>query len=53
MPSETAVCKSPSRLFHGPCFISENCLTICEKEGFLTGACKRFKCVCATHCNPG
>ncbi|KAL3820008.1 hypothetical protein ACJIZ3_005913 [Penstemon smallii] len=45
-PGEAAMCESPSRFFKGLCFSSKNCGTICEKEDFIFGHCKKFKCIC-------
>lgn len=53
MGSEAAMCSARSRLFTGLCFSRSNCTTICEREGFLYGACKGFKCVCTKDCNAG
>ncbi|KAL3831033.1 hypothetical protein ACJIZ3_019835 [Penstemon smallii] len=47
---EAATCEAPSRLFKGLCFSRKNCGTICEKEGFLFGHCRNFKCTCAKDC---
>ncbi|KAH6795944.1 hypothetical protein C2S51_036930 [Perilla frutescens var. frutescens] len=53
MVGEASLCESPSTLFKGACFRSSNCGTICEKEGFLNGRCKFFKCICSKDCNSG
>lgn len=53
MVSEAVVCSAPSRLFSGLCFSDNNCSAICEKEGFLSGECKGFKCICQKDCNGG
>ncbi|KAL3851012.1 hypothetical protein ACJIZ3_012894 [Penstemon smallii] len=40
------------REFRGLCIKSDNCASICEKEGYLTGTCKGFlwKCICEKDC---
>ncbi|KAH6776008.1 low-molecular-weight cysteine-rich 72 [Perilla frutescens var. hirtella] len=53
MVGEASLCESPSTLFKGACFRSSNCGTICEKEGFLNGRCKFFRCICSKDCNSG
>lgn len=50
---EAAICSAPSRLFSGLCFSDTNCTAICEKEGFLSGMCKRLQCVCSKDCGGG
>ncbi|KAK4434708.1 hypothetical protein Salat_0633600 [Sesamum alatum] len=50
MHSEAAVCESPSKLFTGLCFSDKNCLAICEKEKFVNGQCKFWKCICSKDC---
>lgn len=52
MRAEAAICETRSQQFRGLCFRNDNCGSICEKEGFLTGRCKGFllKCICAKDC---
>ncbi|KAL7130577.1 hypothetical protein ABFS83_13G143300 [Erythranthe nasuta] len=51
VPGEASLCETPSRYFNGICFSRRNCGAICEKEGFSSGRCKAFKCVCGKDCN--
>ncbi|KAL2253403.1 UNVERIFIED_CONTAM: Glyceraldehyde-3-phosphate dehydrogenase GAPCP2, chloroplastic [Sesamum indicum] len=51
--AEAAVCESPSKLFTGLCFSDRNCSAICEKENFVTGRCKFWKCICSKDCGTG
>ncbi|KAL0310837.1 UNVERIFIED_CONTAM: hypothetical protein Sangu_2378400 [Sesamum angustifolium] len=51
--AEAAVCESPSKLFTGLCFSDRNCSAICEKENFVTGHCKFWKCICSKDCGAG
>ncbi|KAK4434707.1 hypothetical protein Salat_0633500 [Sesamum alatum] len=53
MHSEAVVCESPSKLFTGLCFSDKNCLVICEKEKFVNGQCKFWKCICSKDCGTG
>ncbi|GFP96228.1 defensin j1-2 [Phtheirospermum japonicum] len=52
MQGEAAICETGSKQFKGICFNNENCATICEKEGFISGRCKGFfpTCTCAKQC---
>ncbi|KAL7103189.1 hypothetical protein ACP275_08G164700 [Erythranthe tilingii] len=51
MVAEASVCETKSQLFKGACFRNDNCASICEKEGYLTGRCKGFfRCICAKDC---
>ncbi|KAL7142933.1 hypothetical protein ABFS83_08G157700 [Erythranthe nasuta] len=51
MVAEASVCETKSQIFKGACFRNDNCASICEKEGYLTGRCKGFfKCICAKDC---
>ncbi|PIM99519.1 hypothetical protein CDL12_27986 [Handroanthus impetiginosus] len=53
--TESAICETRSQLFRGLCFRADNCASICEKEGFLTGECKGFlfRCICQKECGDG
>ncbi|KAG8365317.1 hypothetical protein BUALT_Bualt18G0092100 [Buddleja alternifolia] len=53
MPGQAAICESRSRIFTGLCVNNQNCGTICEKEGFLNGHCKLWRCICIKDCNAG
>ncbi|XP_020552054.1 defensin-like protein [Sesamum indicum] len=53
MRGEAAICESPSKLFTGLCFSDKNCSAICEKEKFVTGQCKFWKCICSKDCGTG
>ncbi|KAK4491857.1 hypothetical protein RD792_002636 [Penstemon davidsonii] len=52
---EASVCETRSKEFRGLCIKSDNCASICEKEGYLTGTCKGFiwKCICEKDCKAG
>ncbi|KAG8365286.1 hypothetical protein BUALT_Bualt18G0088700 [Buddleja alternifolia] len=52
---EAAICETRSQLFRGLCFRNDNCSSVCEKEGYLTGRCKGFllRCICAKDCGAG
>ncbi|XP_059286932.1 defensin-like protein P322 [Lycium ferocissimum] len=49
--AEARTCQSPSRHFKGEC-LSENCLDVCEAEGFTDGEClgPHFRCICSKPC---
>lgn len=49
---EAAVCEARSQFFKGLCFKSDNCVSICENEGYITGHCKGFRrrCICSKDC---
>ncbi|KAK4434704.1 hypothetical protein Salat_0633200 [Sesamum alatum] len=53
MRGQAAICESPSKLFTGLCFSDKNCLAICEKEKFINGQCKFWKCICSKDCGTG
>ncbi|KAK4434705.1 hypothetical protein Salat_0633300 [Sesamum alatum] len=53
MHGEAAICESLSKLFTGLCFSDKNCLAICEKEKFVNGQCKFWKCICSKDCGTG
>ncbi|GFQ02712.1 defensin-like protein p322 [Phtheirospermum japonicum] len=53
MRGEAAMCEANSKLFSGACWNSNNCGSICEKERFLGGNCKFWKCVCFKECTVG
>ncbi|KAL0310833.1 UNVERIFIED_CONTAM: hypothetical protein Sangu_2378000 [Sesamum angustifolium] len=53
MRGEAATCESPSKLFTGLCFSDKNCSAICEKEKFISGQCKVWKCICSKDCGTG
>ncbi|WOH13227.1 hypothetical protein DCAR_0832736 [Daucus carota subsp. sativus] len=52
MIAGNAMCKTPSRKFHGLCFSNQNCADICQTEGFLDGECEGFRrrCFCIKPC---
>ncbi|XP_059286933.1 defensin-like protein P322 [Lycium ferocissimum] len=49
--AEARTCQSPSRLYKGEC-LSENCLVVCESEGFTDGDCRglHYRCICTKPC---
>ncbi|EYU33797.1 hypothetical protein ABFS82_08G160000 [Erythranthe guttata] len=53
LQGEAALCETKSSIFTGACFSDRNCETICEKEGFLNGRCKLWKCICSKDCGIG
>lgn len=55
MGAEATLCETRSQFFKGLCLRHDNCATICEKEGYISGRCKGFllRCICAKDCGPG
>ncbi|KAI3466302.1 hypothetical protein Pfo_022965 [Paulownia fortunei] len=55
MQAEAAICETRSQQFKGLCFRNDNCGSICEKEGYLSGRCKGLllRCFCEKDCGAG
>nr|AKE49474.1 plant defensin 1.2-like protein PDF1.2-2 [Dimocarpus longan] len=50
MVAHARICESPSAKFKGICFSKSNCANICQTEGFVSGNCRVFKCICSKDC---
>ncbi|KAK1262386.1 hypothetical protein QJS04_geneDACA018895 [Acorus gramineus] len=47
---EGAWCSTPSRRFAGACFRNANCANVCATEGWPSGICDSFRCMCRKRC---
>ncbi|KAK1322478.1 hypothetical protein QJS10_CPA03g02512 [Acorus calamus] len=43
-------CEQPSGRFAGACFRNANCANVCSTEGFPSGICEGFSCMCRREC---
>ncbi|MQL87939.1 hypothetical protein Taro_020491 [Colocasia esculenta] len=50
--AEARICQTLSGRFHGLCFSSRNCASVCHGEGFTGGVCQgfRLRCFCTKPC---
>ncbi|KAK1296465.1 hypothetical protein QJS10_CPB15g00128 [Acorus calamus] len=42
--------EKPSGKFKGSCFHNANCANVCATEGFPSGICDTFRCMCRRQC---
>ncbi|KAK1322479.1 hypothetical protein QJS10_CPA03g02513 [Acorus calamus] len=43
-------CSTPSGRFAGACFRNANCANVCATEGWPSGICDSFRCMCRRMC---